>query len=177
MEYETAGDPMTGLKWTHKTTQKVADQLALAGISVSANTVGRLLKALGFSLRVNSKKLSGKQNPDRDKQFQYIHSVREKFTARAAPVLSVDTKKKELVGLFKNPGRAWSEEPVLVNDHDFLSMAKGVAIPFGVFDLQANEGTIFVGTSRNTAHFAVDSLADWWKWLGQGRYPDHGEIL
>jgi hypothetical protein len=177
MEYETAGDPMTDLKWTRKTTQKVAEELTSAGIPVSANTVGRLLKALGFSLRVNRKKLSGKQHPARDQQFQYIHTVREEFARRGAPMLSHDTKKRELVGAFRNPGQAWSEEPVAVNDHDFRSDAKGIAIPYGILDLQAKEGAVFVGTSRNTAAFAVDSLVEWWEWLGGPRYPGHRTLL
>jgi len=177
MKHETAGDPMTGLKWTRRTTVKIAEELGKLGIRVSANTVGKLLKQMGFSLRVNHKKLSGGSGADRDEQFVYIAELREHFAQNGNPVVSIDTKKKELVGNFKNPGKAWSSEPVLVNDHDFPSTAFGKAVPYGVYDVGANCGTLFVGTSHDTPDFAVDNLGRWWTGEGQHRYRDATEIL
>lgn len=174
MEHETAGDPVTGLRWTRKTTTKIAEELQAEGIVVSPSTVTRLLKQMGFSLRVNHKKLARvcKVPPeDRDAQFERICELRHDFAARNLPVISVDTKKKELVGRFKNPGAAWSRKPVDVKDHDFLSEAVGKAIPYGIYDVQANLGTVCVGTSRETPEFAVDSIQWWWLHDGQHRYP------
>lgn len=177
MEHDTAGDPVTGLKWTRKTTEKVAHQLSKLGIGVDAKTVGRLLKNLGYSLRVNVKKISSGSGPDRNTQFEYIKSRREKFFKRKAPILSVDTKKKELVGNFKNNGAAWSKKPVAVYDHDFRSMGKGIAIPYGIYDVAANLGSVFIGTSHDTPDFAVDSIEKWFRYDGQYRYRDAGELL
>lgn len=177
MEYETAGDPVTGLKWTRKTTRKIAEELKRFGIGVSKNTVGRLLKGMKFSLKVNRKKLSGSSHPDRDRQFRYIQGMREAFAPGGDPVLSVDSKKKELVGPFGNAGVAWRQEPELVNDHDFWSQGKGVAVPYGLLDLQANRGAVYVGTSGNTAQFAVDSLERWWRTEGRSRYPKSRYLL
>ncbi|MCH9012203.1 MAG: ISAzo13 family transposase, partial [Proteobacteria bacterium] len=175
MEHETAGDPITGLKWTRKTTAKISAELLSVGIHISAPTVARLLKQMGFSLRVNHKKLSRvcKISPrDRDAQFAHIAALRKHFAARRLPVISVDTKKKELVGCFKNAGVAWNQKPVEVRDHDFLSEAIGKAVPYGIYDLEANLGTVFVGTSRETPDFAVDSIERWWLSEGRDRYPD-----
>lgn len=179
MEYETAGDPMTGLRWTRKTTARIAAELQTADIHVSPNTVARLLKQMGYSLRVNHKKLARptKTTPeDRDAQFAHIAQIRKDFTARGLPVISVDTKKKELVGLFKNPGAAWNRQPVHVLDHDFPSDAVGKAIPYGIYDLSANRGTVFVGTSRDTAQFAIDAIDAWWRSEGRNRYPEAREL-
>jgi len=132
MKHDTAGDPMTGLKWTRRTTTKIATELRSLGIEASARTVARLLKKMDFSLRVNHKKLSTgpkKSCEQRDAQFTRIAEVRERFAAKGNPVISVDTKKKEKVGRFKNPGVAWNREPIEVNDHDFPSDAIGRAIP------------------------------------------------
>ena len=181
LKHETAGDPMTGLKWTHKTTGRIAAELQGVGINVSARTVARLLtlEELGYSLRVNHKKLSrvSKTAPeDRNAQFENIARLREDFIARGLPIISSDTKKKELVGLFKNGGVAWEREPVAVNDHDFPSDALGKAVPYGVYDIQANLGTIFVGTSSDTAEFAVDSIEAWWLTEGCHRYQGATEL-
>jgi len=172
MQHETAGDPMSGLKWTHRTTAKIAAELQSIGIRVSDRTVAGLLKKMGFSLRVNHKKLSGSAHPDRDVQFSRIAALRERYAAKRLPVISVDTKKKELVGAFKNHGAKWDREPVLVNDHDFRSNADGIAVPYGVYDLQANRGTLFVGTSYDTPEFAVACIENWWRIEGRLRYPD-----
>ena len=171
MVHETAGDPISGLKWTHKTTEKIATELRSLGIAVSARSVAKLLKKMGFSLRVNHKKRSNGSPAQRDAQFAYISELRERFANEANPVISVDTKKKELVGPFKNPGTAWHQEPVLVNDHDFRSDALGIAIPYGIYDLRAHCGTIFVGTTHDTPEFAVDAIERWWREEGRRRYP------
>lgn len=172
MEHETAGDPMTGLKWTRRTTAKICGELHSAGIMVSARTVARLLRTMGFSLRVNHKKIAGNSHPDRDAQFAHIADVRNACSTEQMPIISIDTKKKELVGQFKNAGAKWDSEPVLVKDHDFRSEADGVAVPYGVYDLLANRGTLFVGTSYDTPRFAVDCVEKWWRSEGRHRYPD-----
>ncbi len=141
--------------------------------------MGKLLKEMGFRLRVNQKKRSNcSVLPHiRDEQFAYIAKQRESFTAKGAMVISVDTKKKELVGCFKNQGLSWSREPVLVSDHDFRSQAKGIAIPYGVYDLRANRGTVFIGVTSDTPWFATDCLALWYAEEGQQLYPDTTELL
>lgn len=177
MVHDTAGDPMTGLRWTRRTTEKIAAELKSEGISVSPNTVGRILKKLGYSLRVNSKKISSGSSPDRNAQFEYIKSQREQFMKRGDPVLSVDTKKKELVGNFKNNGAAWESAPTAVHDHDFRSMGKGIAVPYGIYDVAANLGSVFIGTSHDTPEFAVDAIEKWCRYDGQYRYKNESEIL
>lgn len=177
MEHETAGDPITGLKWTRKTTQKIACELQSLNIFVSRTTVGSLLKQMNFSLKVNHKKLAANSNNDRDRQFEYIRNQREKFARVGNPVISVDTKKKELVGQFKNPGAAWERAAVAVYDHDFRSLAKGIAVPYGVYNVLANEGHIFVGRSRDTAQFAVDAIERWWRIQGSQQYPTATDLL
>ena len=163
MEHETAGDPMTGLKWTHRTTAKIADELRALGIDVCPQTVARLLKAMGYSLRVNHKKLARSAHPSRDEQFRHISDLRERYAADNVPVISVDTKKKELVGTFRNPGAKWDRSPERVNDHDFRSDAEGLAIPYGIYDPRANAGTVFVGHTADTPAFAVDCIEKWWQ--------------
>jgi hypothetical protein len=182
LKHETAGDPMSGLKWTRKTTRKVARQLGRLSIRISANTVGRLLKEMGFSLRVNHKNLeSGNKNPPprrvRNRQFRYIHQKRKEFASRGSPIISVDTKKKEKVGNFKNAGVSWEEKAYVVKDHDFSSDALGVAILYGVHDTEANVGFVAVGTSHETPAFAVEAIALWWKRDGRSRYPNAEELL
>jgi hypothetical protein len=176
MEHDTAGDPMTGLKWTRRTTAKVAAELKRLGIHVSDRTVAKLLKQMGFALRVNHKKLSGASPENRDAQFTHIAEVRERFAARGLPLISIDTKKKELVGRFKNAGASWDRKPVLVNDHDFRSDATGIAIPYGIYDLRANRGTVFVGNSRDTPEFAVDCVATWWRSEGRQRHHNAEQL-
>ncbi len=140
MEHETAGDPISGCKWTLKTTAKIAQQLERASIRVSAKTVGRLLKQMKFSLRMNLKCLeSGLRNPpnprQRDQQFRYIRSQIRTYSTQDLPVISVDTKSRELIGPFYQSGRRWSKEPIKVLDHDFPSDSKGIALPYGIYDL------------------------------------------
>jgi hypothetical protein len=177
MVHDTAGDPITGLKWTHKTTAKISRELRCARIDISPNTVARLLKGLGYSLRVNHKKIAGKSHPCRDQQFRQISKTRRAFRRDGLPILSVDTKKKELIGQFKNSGVAWQKTPILVKDHDFRSEGIGMAVPYGVLDIEANRGRIFVGTSHDTPAFAVHALAQWWKGEGRRRYPGADHLL
>jgi hypothetical protein len=177
MEHDTAGDPMTGTRWCRRTTTKIAQELRSAGIAVCANTVAKLLKDLGYRLRVNHKKLSGRAGPDRDAQFAYIAAQRRAFAGRGLPVISVDSKKRELVGRFKNHGATWCKEPVLVKDHDFRSEAAGIALPYGVYDIAANHGCLFVGTTHDTPAFAADNLLRWWDYHGRRRYPHADQLL
>jgi len=184
MKFETAGDPVSGCKWTRKTTGKIAKQLNRIGIKVSAKTVGRLLKKMKFSLRVNLKCLeSGLKNPPpprkRDQQFRYIRSQIRDYTAHALPVISVDTKSRELIGPFYHPGAIWGQNPIAVLDHDFPSDAIGVAIPYGIYDFYRNQGFVCMGTSRDTSEFAVDAIGRWWKTIGSDHYrtADHLLIL
>jgi hypothetical protein len=173
MEYETAGDPVTGLKWTRKTTQKLADELKALGIQdVNRTTVGRLLKVLDFSLKVNHKKKAlganktSKAREQRNQQFEYINGLRSQFADKGNPVISVDTKKKEMVGDFKNNGSSWRKKAFEVSDHDFRQYAEGVAIGRGVYDVQANRGFMYIGIHHDTPAFAVDSIVQWWKQFG-----------
>jgi hypothetical protein len=182
MKYETAGDPVTGCKWTRKTTGKVARQLKRLGIGVSPNTVGRLLKQMDISLRKNIKSLeSGLSTPPdprkRNLQFRYIQMQIRKYIADGMPVISVDTKSRELLGLFYRSGSRWSQEPIKVFDHDFPSDAQGVAIPYGIYDLTRNEGFVSVGTSYDTSEFAVDSIRRWWLQAGSVHYPNADRLL
>ncbi len=177
MAHDVAGDPMTGLRWTRKTTEKIRRQLRSVGIRVSRTTIARLLKLLGYSLRVNHKKIARCSSEYRDQQFRYIKRLRTSFARNAQPIVSVDTKKKELVGLFKNPGAAWVKEPTKVKDHDFRSEGKGMAVPYGVFDLQANRGHVSVGVSHDTPRFAVQALATWWARVGRMLYPRADQLL
>ena len=168
---------MTALKWTRKTTRKISRELSTAGLQVSRTTVARLLTDLEYSLRVNHKKLAGAKHPHRNEQFEYISTLRQQCERTGTPWISVDTKKKELVGLFKNPGTVWSETPRLVKDHDFRSEAIGMAIPWGLFDAQAMYGHLFIGTSHDTPIFAVTALSLWWATAGRLRYPLTAELL
>lgn len=182
MKYDTAGDPISGLKWTRKTTGKIAAELKSVHIDVSPKTVARLLKRMGYSLRINRKSIeSGGKAPtdpqDRNRQFEYIEKQRQQYAQTGNPVISVDTKKKELIGNFKNAGRSWEKRPIAVNDHDFPSDAMGKAIPYGIYDTQRNSGTIFLGTSHDTPTFAVDSVESWWKSEGAKAYPHATKLL
>ena len=182
MKHETAGDPVRGCKWSRKSTYKIARQFKHLGLEVSASTVGRLLKAQNYSLRVNRKNLestSGKA-PDpyrRNRQFYYIRRQRRAYEARDLPVISVDTKSRELIGCFFQSGRRWSSELLPVFDHDFPSQAQGVGIPYGIYDAARNEGFVTVGTSSDTSAFAVDSIRTWWLQIGHSHYPEADEIL
>ena len=177
MSYDTAGDPITGLKWTHRTTEKLSEELKNAGILVCSRTVARLLEKMKFALRVNHKKKSTISKPQRNEQFEYIGQKRQAFEGQGRPVVSVDSKKKEMIGEFKNPGRVWTQTAIAVNDHDFLRDAKGIALPRGLYDTTANRGHVCVGISHDTPAFAVDALVEWWKDEGRQRYPKAGHLL
>jgi len=181
VEPETAGDPMTGQIWVRSSLRSLRDRLEAVGHPVSAPTVGRLLKDLDYALHVNAKKREASSNhPDRDKQFDYIAVQRASFTAAGLPILSTDTKKKELVGDFKNPGQTWSLEPIAVNVHDYPHDALGRAVPYGVYDVTNNRGFIYVGISGDTPAFAADAIAAWWQTEGLAGFPlgtDHLLVL
>ena len=168
---------MTGLKWMRRTTEKVARELTQSGITVGRQTVGRLLRQLRYSLKVNRKMIARQSSPERDRQFVYIAKQRQRHVDLGLPVISVDAKKKEQVGSFKNPGRVWTREPVLVRDHDFRSDAKGMALPYGIFDPIANRGSLFIGTSHETSEFAATAIALWWTQTGRRRYGQAKTLL
>jgi DDE family transposase len=177
LEHHTAGDPMSSRRWTHQTTAKIAGQLRRLGIRVGARTVARLLDKMNFSLRTNCKKIAAGDRSTRDQQFRHIARLRRRFCRHHHPIISVDAKKRELVGNFKNPGRKWERVPTPVNDHDFRSQAKGIALPFGIYDPQANRGSVFVGVSHETSAFAVASISTWWTREGRLRYPNAQHLL
>lgn len=156
--------------------QSVALELETHGISIHDRTVSRLLKARGFALRVNHKKLSKTNHPDRDQQFRLIATLRKRAVDADLPTISVDTKKKELIGRFCNSGKRWGRIPELVYDHDFRSDADGIAIPYGLYDLRKNTGAFYVGQSHDTPEFAVDCIVVWWRDLGRQQYPNAREL-
>jgi hypothetical protein len=176
MEQSTAGDPMSLLRWTHKSTRTIAEELTGQGHAVSHATVGQKLRELDYSLQANRKDKEGLSAPERDRQFRYINRQVKKFISRGDPVISVDAKKKEKVGEFKNPGRNWRKKgnPRRVDVHDF---AKEKAIPYGTYDTQRNEGFVNVGISSETAEFAVASIRRWWKLAGRRHYPKAKSLL
>ncbi len=176
----TRGDPESALRWTCKSTQALAGEMfARYGVRVSDKTVAKLLKEHGYSLQAPSKSVEGTQHPDRNSQFEHINAKAEECLERGVPVLSVDTKKKELVGNFKNGGREWQPEgePELVDVHDFPSDAVGKAIPYGVYDVGANDGFVSVGIDHDTPVFAVTTIEAWWAQVGVKRYRHAREIF
>ncbi len=193
MKYETAGDPMGSLKWTRKTTQKIAEELKSVHVEVSKTTVGNILKKLGYSLKSNIKNISsgGKsltkdEREKRNSQFIYINVTRARFNKKNNPSLSVDTKKKEMIGNFKNPGTRYKRQADLTNDHDFLTYAEGKAALYGVYDQKENKGFVSIGmflkegkniSSGDTPEFAVESIERWWRYQGCESYKNSNEIL
>src|SRR5208283_4482464 len=167
----TAGSPMGGLRWTHKSLRKVAGELRRRGYAIGHVTAGRLLEARDFSLRANRKRLAGKRDPNRNRQFLLLARRRRRFLTHHWPIISVDSKKKELIGNFKNPGRTWRRHARSVLDYDFPSLASGRAYPYGVYDEAANAGYVVVGTSHDTAAFATSAIRSWWLGIGRQRYP------
>ena len=178
---ETRGDPMSPLRWTLKSTSKLAAELARLGHRVSARTVAKLLKDMDYSLQGNRKTREGATHVDRDRQFRHINARVLGMQSRGQPVVSVDAKKKELVGDFKNPGKEWrpTGRPEEVSVYDFVDKAadKGRVTPYGVYDLTANEGWVSVGTDHDTARFAAGTILQWWRRMGRTRYPDATELL
>lgn len=176
---ETRGDPESPLRWTTKSTAKLADELTAQGYSVSSSKVRLMLKELGYSLQGNQKTREGSAHPDRNAQFEHINRKAKKFQSDGHPVISVDTKKKELIGDFKNGGREWQPkgEPVPVRVHDFIDKELGKAVPYGVYDVLRNEGWVNVGISHDTAEFSVESIRRWWKQMGRCAYRDATDLL
>lgn len=178
VEPETAGEPTGERKWIRSSLHTLSRRLTEAGHEVSAPTVSRLLKKHHYALHVNAKeKEAGSQHPQRDTQFEYIEQEKERFLAAGWPVISVDTKKKELIGNFKQAGRSWSRQPIEVNVHDFLTQAEGRAVPYGIYDLARNQGVVYVGTSADTPEFAVRCVAEWWQEDGRRAYPQAPQLL
>jgi hypothetical protein len=174
IDADSRGDPESLLGWTSKSVRHLADGLGELGHRVHFTTVALLLRGLGYSLQANAKTREGRQHPDRDAQFRHINAVAKRAVARGQPVISVDTKKKELVGDFKNHGREWRPkgEPELVRVHDFKDKELGKAVPHGVYDIGSDQGWVTVGVDHDTAQFAVNSIRAWWEHLGQPRYPN-----
>lgn len=179
IEPVTRGDPESPLLWTSKSCKKLAAELQAHGFLVSHETVRRLLYALDYSLQAPVKVLEGGDHPDRDAQFAHIHDTIQALGAAGAPVISVDGKKKELIGDFDNNGQEWQPAtlPVEVNVYDYPDLADGKALPYGVYDVGANEGWVSVGLDHDTAAFAVATIRRWWTTMGQARYPDAGQLL
>jgi hypothetical protein len=179
VEPDERGDPCSPLRWTAKSTRTLAAELTAQGHKAGADTVGDLLRAEGFSLQGNAKTIEGAQHPDRDAQFCYINDQAKAHQDSGDPVISVDTKKKELVGEFKNAGRDWRPkgEPVAARTHDFPQDSRGKAIPYGVYDVTGNAGWVSVGTDHDTAAFAVESIRRWWDAAGQDSYPAARRLL
>ena len=177
LEDVTAGDPMSKLKWTHKSLRKICRVLRRQGFRIGRGTIARLLREQQFLLRTNRKCLAGTHHPDRNRQFRYLAQQRRRFLKKGWPVLSVDAKKKERVGNFKNPGRSYRCKSRAVLDHDYRKDAVGVGIPYGIYDECRNAGYVVIGTSHETAAFAVAALRRWWLRVGRYVYPEAKRLL
>jgi hypothetical protein len=179
IEPGTRGDPESPLRWTILSTRQLADALKQQGFDVSHDVVGRLLNEMDYSLQGNAKTEEGKQHEDRDAQFEHINELSKEFREAGEPVISVDTKKKELVGNFKNAGQTWRKkgEPVGVNDHDFPDQALGKAIPYGIYDVALNAAWVNVGQDHDTPQFAVQSIRNWWRSMGSSVYQNQKRLL
>jgi len=177
----TRGDPESPLRWTCKSVRHLAEELQREGHSVNYQTVSELLHDLDYSLQANQKNLEGSHHPDRNEQFEYINRKAKRYLKQGEPVISVDTKKKELVGDFKNAGREWQlkgkPEPVRVHDFEIKQPDKGKVAPYGVYDLGRNEGWVNVGVDHDTAAFAVESIRRWWRLMGRPNYPKAKRLL
>ena len=175
----TRGDPMRAYLYTSKSLRNLAEQLKKEGYQVSHRLVGEVLKSRGYTLQVNRKTHEGGNHPNRDAQFEYINGLIDKFSKGDYPVISVDCKKKELIGNFKNNGREWNPkgEPIDVEAYDFINKSEGKAIPYGVYDVLNNEGWVSVGIDHDTAEFAVNSIKMWWKNMGYKKFGDTSKLL
>jgi transposase len=176
---EPKGDPQSLLKWTSKSMSKLREALSSQGHALGETAIRGMLKDLGFSLKANKKTIEGTSHPDRDAQFQQINRSSKAFEAKGNPVISVDCKKKELIGNFKNNGKQWQAkgQDTTVNVYDYLSLADGKAVPYGIYDLVHNRGFVNVGIDHETAEFAVESIRRWWKSIGSDLYPSSEELL
>ena len=168
---------MSEQKWQRSSLRHLMDEMEQIGHWISHTTIARLLKEMGYSLKANVKRLSGSSHPDRDRQFQYIAVQKAIFQQAGLPIISVDTKKKELIGNFKNPGQEWCRDARAVNDHDFEQNALGKAVPYGIYDLMHNHGYVYVGQSADTPQFAVEVIVSWWREFGQELFPNADKIL
>ncbi len=179
IEPATRGDPESPLRWTCKSTRRLADELTRSHHPISVNTVASLLRQAGYSLQANRKTREGASHPDRNAQFEHINTSVRSFHDRSQPAISVDAKKKELVGDFKNAGRQWHPrgKPEEVRVHDFIDKTLGKAIPYGVYDILNNQGWVSVGIDHDTAQFAVNSIRTWWKKMGRRRFPRARQLL
>ena len=179
VEPDTRGDPESPLRWTCRSVRNIADALRQEKLIVSHTTVAAILHELEYSLQGNKKTKEGADHPDRNKQFMYINKMAKKFLANEDPAISVDTKKKELVGNYKNPGQEWTSKgrAIEVNGHDFPDKSVPKAIPYGVYDLANNNGWVNVGVTADTAEFAVESIKQWWTRMGRKRYPSSKRLL
>lgn len=179
IEPVTRGDPESPLLWTCKSLRKLSEELRDKGHKINHQTVAELLHEMGYSLQANKKTIEGTASPDRNEQFEYIYHKTKEFHDEGQPVISVDAKKKELVGNFKNNGREWQPKgvPERVNVHDFENKELGQAIPYGIYDLMKNEGWVSVGIDHDTAAFAVASIQGWWETMGQKKYPEAGNLM
>lgn len=174
---DVAGDPMSPQKWVRRSLTYIARQLAKRRFRIGRTTVRRLLKKLAYGLCRNRKSLTGPSHPERDKQFRYIRRVKKLFLAAGCPVISVDTKKKELIGNFLNQGRSWTQQPEQVLVHDFSQDALGRAVPYGIYDLTHNQGYVYVGTSYDTPEFAAYAIAQWWSDPDRPRFRCEDRLL
>ena len=174
---ETAGDPMSQQKWIRSSLRHLSTALTKRGHPVCPMTVRRLLRQQDYSLQANVKRLAGTEHPDRNTQFEYLESLTTLFLKNGWPVISVDTKKKELIGNFKNRGQGWYQQAEVVKDHDFEHEALGKAVPYGLYVLNHNRGYVYVGQSADTAEFAVDSIQQWWTMFGQFDFPHAPSLL
>jgi len=177
VEDATAGDPVTGIKWTRKTAQELSDALAKRGYAIGPDTIRRLLRQQKYALHANRKRLSKKQDPDRDRQMQYLIRKRHEYQKAGFAVVSVDAKERELIGLFKNPGRTWRKTAIDVLESDYPSEADGIVIPYGIYDVNRNEGFVVLGISHQTPEFVVAALRLWWIKVGERRYGATRRLL
>ena len=179
VEPSTRGDPESPLLWTAKSLRTLASELAMLGYKISHETIGSLLEKIGYSLQANSKVLEGSKNPDRNQQFEFINNNAQEVQLSNNPVISVDTKKKELVGMYKNVGKTYRPKgnPEEVKVYDFVDEELGKANPYGVYDIGNNLGFVSVGTDHDTAVFAVDTIRRWWNTMGKERYPEASELM
>ena len=174
---DVVGDPMSEQKWVRRSLATIARQLAKRQFRVGPTTVRRLLKKLEYGLYCNRKSLTGSSHPQRDKQFRYIRRVKQLFLSAGCPVISVDTKKKELIGNFRNQGQHWAQQPEPVNVHDFRQDSLGRAVPYGIYDLTHNQGYVYVGTSYDTSEFAAYAIAQWWADPDRPRFRCEDKLL
>ena len=177
MDNDTAGEPMSTRKWARKSIYTVCAEIRAREIQIGPKTTSKLLKKLGYSLKCNRKEIAETQHPDRDQQFKVIAHTKAQFEASGLPIISVDSKKRELVGNFKNAGKSWCKQPEKVYTHDFRSQALGIANPYGIYEPVVNRGTVVVGTSYDTPEFAVESIELWLRHSGLKRYSDLRQLL